>query len=66
MRQFAGYEELRTFLKSRTFHQIEAYREAARAFMTSPAFLPFSKTTFTDRLARIVEEDTGVSLRLAA
>jgi len=62
MRQFGGYEELREFLHSLTPEQIDSYRVAARDFIGSEDFLPFSKQTFAELIGRIVEEDTGVSL----
>jgi hypothetical protein len=62
MRGFDGYEELREFLYSLSANQIEAYRVAARDFLRSEQFRPFSKQTFAELIGRIVEEDTGVSL----
>jgi len=62
MRQFDGYEELREFLHSLTPAQIDSYRVAARDFIKSEDFQPFSKQTFAELIGRIVEEDTGVSL----
>jgi hypothetical protein len=62
MRDFDGYEDLREFLYSLTGNQIEAYRVAARDFLRSEQFRPFSKQTFAELIGRIVEEDTGVSL----
>ncbi len=66
MRQFRNYSDLRDFLKGLPPQRIRAYKEAAREFMRSSRFRPFSKQTFTERLGRIVEEDTGVSLATAA
>ena len=62
MRQFEGYEELRDFLRSRSPDQIEAYRVAAREFLRSEQFRPFSKQTFAELVGRLVEEDAGVTL----
>lgn len=62
IREFGGYDELREFLRSRTPEQIEAYRVAARDFLRSERFQPFSKQTFAELIGRIVEEDTGVRL----
>jgi hypothetical protein len=62
MRQFEGYEELREFLLTLTDDQIEAYRLAARDFLRSERFRPFSKQTFAELVGRLVEEDTGVPL----
>lgn len=62
MRKFSGYSELSQYLKSLTPAQICAYRENGRAYMNSPKFYPFTKEAFTELLARLVEEDTGVAL----
>jgi alpha(1,3/1,4) fucosyltransferase len=62
MRHFAGYEELRRYLKSVPPLQIKQYRENGRDFLCSTKFNPFTKLTFTERLARIIEEETGVQL----
>lgn len=62
MRQFEGYEDLRAFLHSLADDEIEAYRVAARDFLRSERFRPFSKQTFAELIGRLVEEDTGVSL----
>ncbi len=66
MRRFEGYEDLRRFLKDLSPAHVHAYRTAAREFMSSSRFLPFRKQAFTDRLAEIVEQDTGLALRAAA
>jgi hypothetical protein len=60
MRQFTGYGELGEFLRALAPAEIERYREAARDFLASERFYPFSKQAFVDRLAAIVEEDTGL------
>ena len=62
MRQFSGYPDLRAFLKSRTSDQIQAYREAARAYLKSPQARPFTKNALVDIFRRIVKEDTGVEV----
>jgi hypothetical protein len=62
MRKFRDYEELRSFLKGLGRNEIQSYREAGREYLSSPQFHPFTKEAFTDRLARLVEEDTGVKL----
>lgn len=62
MRQFGGYEDLREFLHSLDRLEIDAYREAARDFIGSERFRPFSKQTFAELLGQIVEEDVGVPL----
>ncbi|MBI2623033.1 MAG: hypothetical protein HYW65_00445 [Candidatus Liptonbacteria bacterium] len=48
MRDFANYEELRAFLKSRTEKDIEAYREHARAFLVSDKMHQFTKEHFAE------------------
>jgi hypothetical protein len=62
MRHFAGYEELRRYLKSLPAQQIKQYRENGRDFFHSAKFKPFTKLTFTERLARIIEDETGARL----
>ena len=62
MRDFEGYHDLRDFLLSLTDDQIDEYRVAARDFLGSDGFRPFSKHTFAERIGRLVEEDAGVSL----
>lgn len=62
MRRFAGYRELRDFLRSLGRGEIRAYRDNARDFLRSPAFQPFSKAAFASTFARIVEEDAGIRL----
>jgi hypothetical protein len=59
-RRFASYDELREFLHSVGPAEVDAYREAGRAFLSSEAFYPFSKQAFVDRCAELVAEDTGV------
>ncbi|HEV8722546.1 MAG TPA: glycosyltransferase family 10 [Candidatus Binatia bacterium] len=59
MRKFSGYQELRSFLKSLGQKDIRAYKEAAREYLRSPQFRPFSKEAFAEMFARIIEEDTG-------
>jgi len=60
MRAFAGYPELKAYLKSLDRKQIQAHREAGRAFLESPAFEPFSKETFAGIFRDMLEEDAGV------
>lgn len=61
MRQFKNYAELKDRLKSMTDGEVMAYRECARAFLSSPAFRPYMKQTFVENIARIIEEDAGVT-----
>jgi hypothetical protein len=60
MRRFADYAELRDHLKSLGPGEIEAYREAGRAYLGSERFYPFSKQAFVDRCCDLIAEDTGV------
>ena len=60
MRRFRDYEELRDHLKQLNPDEIDAYRQAARAYLQSDAFTPFSKQAFAERLAGIVSRDGGV------
>ena len=61
-RRFASYDELGEFLRSLGPDEVESYRQAARDFLGSAAFHPFSKQAFIDLCAGLVEEDTGVTL----
>ena len=63
MRQFEGYGELRSYLKSLDRKSIEQFRENGRAYLSSAQFQPFTKQAFVDIMARLVEEDAGVQLR---
>ncbi|HZR95367.1 MAG TPA: glycosyltransferase family 10 [Gaiellaceae bacterium] len=60
MRDFADYGELRAYLHGLSPAAVDGYREAARAFLGSDAFYPFSKDAFAARFAEIVAEDAGV------
>ena len=60
MRQFGGYAELRTFLKSLNQRAIDRYRQAGRAFLESPDFEPFSRESFATIFQTILEEDAGM------
>lgn len=62
-RMFASYEELRQFLKTVGPDEVQSYREAARDYLDSEAFYPFSKEAFVDRCVRLIEEDTGIRVR---
>jgi hypothetical protein len=62
MRKFSGYQELKDFLKSRSERDIRNYKDAARDYLRSERFRPFSKQAFAETFARIVEQDTGVQL----
>jgi hypothetical protein len=60
MRQFSGYADLAAFLRGMSPQQVRAYKDAAKAYMKSDAFLRFGKQRFTELLGRIVAEDTGL------
>jgi hypothetical protein len=62
MRQFSGYPELRSHLTSLREEDIQRYRESGRQYLASDQFRPFTKEYFTDLIADIVSEDTGISL----
>jgi alpha(1,3/1,4) fucosyltransferase len=62
MREFSGYSELRSYLKSLNEGQIQAFRDNAREFLSSERFRPFSKQSFTDHFRLIVNEDSGKGL----
>jgi alpha(1,3/1,4) fucosyltransferase len=62
MRRFANYQELHHHLKSLSAQDIKRYRENGHDFFRSAQFKPFTKLTFTEKLARVIEEDTGVRL----
>ena len=61
MRRFTGYPELDMYLKDLSPLQIQAYRTAARDYLRSGAFAPFTKEAFGDLLAEIVHRATGVA-----
>jgi hypothetical protein len=50
------------YLKSLSVQEIKQYRENGRAFFHSTKFKLFTKLTFAERLARLIEEDTGARL----
>jgi hypothetical protein len=62
MREFRDYPELRKFLKSLSDRDIERYRNAARDFLKSPRFRPFTKPAFAEIFSRIIEEDAAPTL----
>src|SRR5262249_2475876 len=63
MRRFSGDLELRDYLKCLGKSEVQRYRESGREFIASEQYSPFTRQYFTERMARIVEEDAGVSLR---
>jgi alpha(1,3/1,4) fucosyltransferase len=62
MRQFKDYGELRSYLKSLGARDIQRYKEAARDFLHSPRYRPFTKQAFAETFGRMIEEDAGVKL----
>lgn len=61
MRRFNGFDELRAYLVQLPPDEIQGYREAAREYVGSGAFAPFSKKAFAELLAGIVKRDAGVA-----
>lgn len=59
-RRFSGYEELRSYLNGLSPAAIEAFRVAARDFVRSDRYRPFTKHAFADLVESIVAEDLGV------
>jgi alpha(1,3/1,4) fucosyltransferase len=60
MRRFSGYEDLRTFLRDLSPSEIEAYREAAREYLQSERYRPFTKQAFAELIGEIVAQDAGI------
>jgi alpha(1,3/1,4) fucosyltransferase len=60
MTQFAGYADLRAFLKSLESAAIRRYRNAGREFLESDAFGPFSEERFSGIFRDLLEQDAGV------
>jgi hypothetical protein len=60
MRRFDGYGELGEFLHGLSPAEIGAYRLAARDYLRSEAYRPFSKHAFAERFERILDEDAGL------
>lgn len=61
-RQFKDNAQLRDFLKSLKPEAIRTYKENARAFLASPAYVPFTKEAFVKHFHRIIEEDAAVKI----
>jgi hypothetical protein len=62
MRRFSSYEELRDFMRGLGPNEIEAYREAGRAYFASAQYGPFTKPAFAELLGSVVAEDAGIQL----
>lgn len=60
MRDFGGYEELHEFLCALGPKDVEIYREAARDFLRSEKFAPFSKQAFADLVWSLVAADAAI------
>ena len=57
MREFKDYAALGSFLRALSPAAIDRYRDAARAFLASPAYRPFTKAAFAELILQIVQED---------
>lgn len=62
MRDFRDFAELRAFLHALSPTDVQGYRDAARAYVESPAFDPFRRSTFVELFRRLVREDAGVDV----
>ena len=62
MTRFGGYAELREFLLQLSPAEIEGFRVAARDYVRSDAFRPFTKHAFVELCAGLVTQDTGLVL----
>lgn len=65
MRAFAGYPELREYLHALSPAEVEGFRAAAREFVGSDRYRPFSRAAFAERFGRLVQEDAGADLDAA-
>ncbi|MGI9146824.1 MAG: glycosyltransferase family 10 domain-containing protein [Chloroflexota bacterium] len=63
MRNFAGYADLRRFLKALGPMDVQRYREHGRDFVHSAAFRPFSMDAFAQIFCQLIEQDAGIRLR---
>lgn len=62
MRRFEDYGQLRDFLLSLGSREVEAYRIAARDYLRSEQYRPFTAPAFAELIGQLVAEDTGVAL----
>ena len=62
MRRFADYGDLRAFLRSLSPRDVEAYRVAARDFLVSDLYRPFTKRAFAELIGSLVEDAAGTEL----
>ncbi len=65
MRDFAGYGDLRTYLRSLTTEDVRRYKESARDFLASPRYRPFSRAAFVDLFTDLIEQDSGTRVSSA-
>jgi alpha(1,3/1,4) fucosyltransferase len=56
MRDFKNYQELRTFLKSLSKEQVQAYKENARRFIESDQIKPFANEYFGKTFVRAIQQ----------
>jgi alpha(1,3/1,4) fucosyltransferase len=61
-RDFDGYDGLRQHLLALGPNELRAHREAARDFIESDRFRPFSKETYVEMFVQMLETDAGVRL----
>ena len=66
MRAFGSYEALGEHLRCLGPADIARYREAARDFLRSPRFRPFTTRAFVETVAGVIERDSGVDLGLGS
>jgi hypothetical protein len=64
MREFADYDALSDHLLAMSPRDRQAMRDAARSFVGSPAYAPFTKEAFRNLIATIVRTDADVELSL--
>lgn len=57
MRDFSGYEELRAYLHALTEEEVQAYRDAARAYLESGDFDPFRISRWVETMDSLVTAD---------
>ena len=62
MRRFSDFDALREHLLELSEADVHEYREAARDYLSSPAYQVFRKEEFTRLIAGIVRADTGLEL----
>jgi alpha(1,3/1,4) fucosyltransferase len=62
MRRFSNYPELREYLQQLSPSEVVAYKEAARDYLNSEAYTPFTKRSFAERIADIVSRDAGMEV----